>query len=225
MDRKEQPPDEHLVLLQKRLDALAVRGRTVTYMLQSCIAQLDVLLGGRHPTHPNQPPSALPGAGRALIQKKRIPGKGPVTARRGLAPMLTLTLIVPALLIATVFAVSSVYKSYVGDIASPSELSINESSRGSRIYDRNGRLLYEFVDDRDGIRLPVGLAEISETMLVATIATEDASFYANPGINPRGLIRAAWENLSPITTAEILQGSGGSSITQQPIKNVYIPTH
>ena len=215
--------DEGFVSLQARLDALSAQGRTVTYMLQSCISQLDVLLGARHPTRPNAPPSALPGAGRALIQKKRVPGKGPVTARRALPSLLALTLVVPAVLIATAFAVSSVYESYVGDIAAPSELAINEASQGSKIYDRNGVLLYEFVDDRDGIRLPVSLDEISDALLAATIATEDASFDANPGINPRGLIRAAWENLSPITTAEILEGSGGSSITQQLIKNVYIP--
>lgn len=221
--RTDQQRDESFGSLQRRLDALAAQGRTVTYMLHSCIAQLDVLLGARHPTRPNEPPSALPGAGRALIQKKRMPGRGPVTARRVLTPLLVLTLIVPAILIAVVFAISSVYESYVGDFSTPSELAINESSSGSQIYDRNGKLLYEFLDDRDGIRLPVGLAEMSVNMVAATIATEDASFYANPGINTRGLIRAAWENLSPITTAEILEGSGGSSITQQLIKNVYIP--
>ena len=57
----------------------------------------------------------------------------------------------------------------------------------------------------------------------ATIATEDDNFFTNPGVNIRGLARAAWENFSPFSdTPGVLGGSGGSSITQQLVKNVYI---
>ena len=57
----------------------------------------------------------------------------------------------------------------------------------------------------------------------ATIATEDANFYENNGLNIRGLIRAGVENLSPFGDSNFLEGTGGSSITQQLAKNVYIP--
>ncbi len=114
-----------------------------------------------------------------------------------------------------------IYRSYADDLVAPDELAINEPSQGARILDRNGILLYEYVDDRAGLRRLVGLEDVSDTFLAATIATEDDNFFTNPGVNVRGLVRAAWEN-SPFSGAEIFTGSGGSSITQQLVKNVYI---
>jgi membrane peptidoglycan carboxypeptidase len=67
----------------------------------------------------------------------------------------------------------------------------------------------------------VPLAEISPYLVAATVATEDASFYDNPGVNFKGLARAGIENLTPFGPG-FLEGSGGSSITQQLVKNVYI---
>jgi len=114
-----------------------------------------------------------------------------------------------------------VYNSYADDLLAPDELAINEASSGATILDRNGKLLYEYVDDRAGLRRPVALENISQAFLGATISTEDSSFFTNPGINLKGLLRAAWEN-SPLG-GSVFEGSGGSSITQQLVKNVYIP--
>lgn len=126
--------------------------------------------------------------------------------------------------IAGVFAMGIVvYASYAKTLLPPEQLSINHPSRGAKILDRHGHVLYEYVDDRAGIRMPVPLQQISPAMLAATIATEDFSFFSNPGVNSRGLLRAAWENFSPWSDKGLLQGRGGSSITQQLVKNVYIP--
>ncbi|HXF64350.1 MAG TPA: transglycosylase domain-containing protein [Caldilineaceae bacterium] len=89
-----------------------------------------------------------------------------------------------------------------------------------RIYDRTGsHLLYESVDPRPfrGDRTYVRLAEMSPWVWKAAVALEDRNFWENPGINMRGLMRAFVSNL---------QGGavqGGSSITQQLIKNIIIP--
>ena len=91
---------------------------------------------------------------------------------------------------------------------------------GSRIYDRNGQLLYEY--RTANVRRYVALSDISPWMQKATIATEDASFWTNSGININGLVRASLENFTPFTSNGWLAGSGGSSITQQLAKNVYI---
>jgi membrane peptidoglycan carboxypeptidase len=115
-----------------------------------------------------------------------------------------------------------IYRSYADDLVAPDEFAINQPSYGARILDRNGQLLYEYVDDKTGLRRPIKLENISEAFLAATIATEDDSFFTNPGINIRGLTRAAWEN-SPFGGGGVFEGSGGSSITQQLVKNVYIP--
>jgi len=115
-----------------------------------------------------------------------------------------------------------VYLSYASEFVPPSELNINQPSAGAVILDRNGNVLYQYVDDRDGLRSPVPLDQISPHLRAATIATEDGSFYDNPGVNARGTLRAVWENLNPLS-GSFLEGSGGSSITQQLVKNVYFP--
>jgi membrane peptidoglycan carboxypeptidase len=114
-----------------------------------------------------------------------------------------------------------VYRSYASDVKPPEE-AISSASIGQSIaYDRNGQKLYEYVDPYGRLRDPVPLNEISPYMVAATVATEDASFYGNPGVNFRGLARAAWENLTPFGPG-LFEGTGGSSITQQLVKNVYI---
>jgi len=116
----------------------------------------------------------------------------------------------------------AVYYHYADDLDRPDVALARTGSAGSRIVDRNGNLLYEFVDPLSGLKNPVPLSEISPWLIYATISTEDASFYDNPGVNIRGLLRAALENLTPFGPG-FLKGSGGSSITQQLVKNVYIP--
>jgi membrane peptidoglycan carboxypeptidase len=157
-------------------------------------------------------------------RNERRPGRG--TSRNGVLAGLVATLALPALLLAAVIATDQVYRSYVNDAAPPQDLAVNQLMRGARIYDRNGMLLYEFLDEREGQRLPVALENVAPTFLAATIATEDESFFSNPGLNLRGLMRAGWENFRPLLgshRSEALAGSGGSSITQQLVKNVYIP--
>ena len=89
-----------------------------------------------------------------------------------------------------------------------------------RIYDRTGNhLLYESVDPRPfgGDRRFLSLDKMSPWVWKSAVALEDRNFWENPGVNVRGLLRAFVSNL---------QGGavqGGSSITQQLIKNVVIP--
>jgi membrane peptidoglycan carboxypeptidase len=119
-------------------------------------------------------------------------------------------------------AAFAVYQHYASDLKPPDEALAESGSAGSRVYDRNGTQLYEFVDPLSGLSNPVPLSEISPWLIQATVSTEDASFYENPGVNVRGLVRAAMENLTPFGPGWF-EGSGGSSITQQLVKNVYIP--
>jgi len=68
----------------------------------------------------------------------------------------------------------------------------------------------------------VPLEEISPYLIAATIATEDASFYDNPGVNVMGLLRATKSNLPSPLGKGFGKGSGGSSLTQQLVKNIYM---
>lgn len=80
----------------------------------------------------------------------------------------------------------------------------------TRIYDRNGNVLYEINDPNAGRRTYVPLSQISPYLVATTIATEDKAFYSHPGFDPLALIRALWTNY---TTGG--QGGGASTITQQ----------
>jgi membrane peptidoglycan carboxypeptidase len=101
----------------------------------------------------------------------------------------------------------------------PPEEAIAQRGGGARIFDRNGTLLYEFLDPDYGYQTRVPLDQVSPLIRNATIAAEDATFYSNPGINVKGLVRASLENFRP--GDGFLQGSGGSSITQQLVKQIY----
>src|SRR6185437_16218336 len=83
------------------------------------------------------------------------------------------------------------------------------SFQNARIYDRNGKLLYEAEDPQHGVRHPVPLRQIPLALQQATIATEDKTFYQNLGFDVAGVARAARDDVS----AGHVVG-GGSSITQ-----------
>jgi membrane peptidoglycan carboxypeptidase len=68
----------------------------------------------------------------------------------------------------------------------------------------------------------VKLEDMSPWIIAATISTEDNSFWTNPGVNTKGLIRAGLEAFH-LRSADAASSTGGSSITQQLVKNLYIP--
>ncbi|MCK9520864.1 MAG: transglycosylase domain-containing protein, partial [Dehalococcoidia bacterium] len=112
-----------------------------------------------------------------------------------------------------------VYQSYAEDYV-PIEEKLRQQYVGlTTIFDRNGEELGSLPNADAQLLNPVKLEDISKWVLEATVSTEDNSFWDNPGINYRGLFRAAWENYAG---GGIGTGTGGSSITQQLIKNVYI---
>lgn len=143
-------------------------------------------------------------------------------------PRWLLALIVLGALAGVTFAVLSgvgfaAYQSCISGMRPPEEEIAKLPQGGARIYDSEGGLLFQYLDPEDLRREPVRYEEISADLINATVATEDASFWDNPGVNIRGLARAGWENLSPLSdTPGFLSGTGGSSITQQFVKNVYI---
>ncbi len=85
----------------------------------------------------------------------------------------------------------------------------------TRVLDRRGALLAELWDE--GRRTWVPLGSVSHHLIDATIATEDATFYSNPGIDPARIAGAALQNAQ--------QGgvvSGASTITMQLARNLFL---
>lgn len=103
------------------------------------------------------------------------------------------------------------------DLPSPDALYDRQGGVSSRILDRNGRLLYEISDPHLGRHVPVPLERIPLYCRQAAVATEDADFYTNPGVDVRGILRAIWINLRG---GEVL--AGGSTITQQLARNLLL---
>ena len=160
-----------------------------------------------------------------LFSRRRRWRPRPRNGGRRINPWLAVPLILFGMMLAGggAFAIAGfvIYRSYADDLVPIEEALAQQSAGGAEIYDRNGRPLYEFVDDLEGLRRPVPLSDVSRYLIDATIATEDSSFYSNPGVNIKGLLRAAYENFFPGQPG-FLKGSGGSSITQQLVKNIYI---
>jgi len=89
-----------------------------------------------------------------------------------------------------------------------------EAPEATIIYSSDGVILGRiFREDRTN----VPLKDIPQHLRDATIATEDARFYHHSGVDIRGIARALWENLRG---REFKQG--GSTITQQLARNVYL---
>ncbi len=89
-----------------------------------------------------------------------------------------------------------------------------------KIVDARGRLLYDAAGPDDAHFTALPLDAIPVRLRQAVVATEDASFYDNPGISLRGIVRAGLSNLRSGSAR-----SGGSTITQQLARNLYVPPH
>ena len=91
-------------------------------------------------------------------------------------------------------------------------------AQSTKIFDRTGNIvLYDVHGSMR--RTAVPLDSISPYIQKATIAIEDASFYEHFGFRPLAFARAIWINL---TTGDLLGGQGGSTITQQVVKNALL---
>ena len=100
------------------------------------------------------------------------------------------------------------------DLPSPKELVTRKQEMSTKIYDRNGELLFKIYKDIN--RTPVSLSQIPIQVRLATLAAEDAEFYQHLGFSVRGIMRATIRNA---TRGEL---TGGSTITQQLVKNALL---
>jgi membrane peptidoglycan carboxypeptidase len=103
------------------------------------------------------------------------------------------------------------YIAIASQLPPPTELRNRASTfETARILNRDGDLLYSLADPNAGNRTFVPLSRISQELIDATIATEDARFYTNPGFDPIAIARAVAQAAQE---GEVV--SGASTITQQ----------
>ena len=101
------------------------------------------------------------------------------------------------------------------DLPSPTKLGNYDIPVATKVYDRNGHLLYDIFADQN--RSPIPLAHIPKYLQQATIAIEDKDFYKHGGISPiGGMVRAI---IATVTRNKL---QGGSTITQQLVKSALL---
>jgi membrane peptidoglycan carboxypeptidase len=125
---------------------------------------------------------------------------------------------------------------FYGHLPSVDNFRIHYDFQNARIFDSHGDMLYNMADlsKQRGRRIvePLqarndpfsacrgGVNRISLILQNATIATEDATFYKNPGFDPLSIVRAAYQD---VTYGHIV--SGASTITQQVVRASFFNPH
>jgi penicillin-binding protein 1A len=127
-----------------------------------------------------------------------------------LGALATLLLIVLLGLAAAVFALYLMYSPL--DLPKPIE---GSKAASTEILAADGSVIEQWHGPIN--RTPVDLKEMSDHLQEAAVAAEDARFYSRGAVDLRAVMRAAKANL---LNGEMVQG--GSTISQQYAKNVYV---
>ncbi|HVF69930.1 MAG TPA: transglycosylase domain-containing protein [Xanthomonadales bacterium] len=117
-------------------------------------------------------------------------------------------------LIGLIVAIPLMFLWFSRDLPTPGKLVSSKYNDATRITDRKGELLYSVYQDEN--RSYVKLSQIPIKFQEATISIEDKDFYKNNGFSPIAYVRVA-------RNAILGKGlAGGSTITQQLVKNVLL---
>lgn len=88
-------------------------------------------------------------------------------------------------------------------------------SQNSQILDMQGNVIDTFHSGQN--REVVPLSEISPYLIQAVLSVEDRNFYRHLGIDPKGLARAAIQDIKTMSMEQ-----GASTLTQQLARNLYL---
>jgi penicillin-binding protein 1A len=150
--------------------------------------------------------------GHLVGRRRRARARGRRHGRRNTVVVLVVLLLgIPVVLGLAGLGATAAFRSSC-TLTSLRPVSIGENSF---VYAADGTLLGSIPAERN--RQPVPLSRISPWMAKAVIATEDRRFYRHGGVDYEGILRAAWRDLNKGKVVE-----GGSTITQQVVRNLYI---
>jgi len=98
----------------------------------------------------------------------------------------------------------------------PESIAARRITESTKIYDRTGEvLLYDIHGEEKRTVIPWD--QIPVSVKNATLASEDSGFYSHGGFDVRGIARAFFKDIAELNLAQ-----GGSTITQQLIKNALL---
>ena len=105
---------------------------------------------------------------------------------------------------------------YTWDLPRPEKFAENPFIQSTKIYDSTGKvLLYDIYGEEK--REIVSFDKISDNLKHAVLASEDSRFYQHGGVDIRRTLKAVWVDLTSQSKVQ-----GGSTITQQLIRSVYL---
>ncbi|QLY30942.1 penicillin-binding protein [Nocardia huaxiensis] len=114
--------------------------------------------------------------------------------------------VIPALLVGLAY--------WSAEIPDPNAVQTNQIAT---ILTADGQNVIAKVVPPEGNRVPVPLTDVPEPVRLAMLSAEDRNFYTNPGYSTSAFVRAARDNLMGKEDA-----GGGSTITQQYVKNAFL---
>jgi penicillin-binding protein 1A len=106
------------------------------------------------------------------------------------------------------------YREITADLPPVDQILRYKPPVATRIFADDGALIGEFYVER---RYLVPLERVPAHVRVAFLAAEDADFYRHRGVDPGGIARALWTNVSRHSVVQ-----GGSTITQQVVKQLLL---
>ncbi|WP_063011592.1 transglycosylase domain-containing protein [Nocardia nova] len=126
--------------------------------------------------------------------------------RRLLLALFLIFVAIPSLLLVLAY--------WSAEIPDPSAVQTNQIAT---VTAADGTTVLAKIVPPEGNRTPVPLSEVPQTMRDAMLSAEDRDFYRNPGFSAPAFLRAARDNLLGRDDA-----GGGSTITQQYVKNAFL---
>ncbi len=103
-------------------------------------------------------------------------------------------------------------------VASITDIGTKKETKEARL---EPKILSSITAERDGRRKAVTFNDIPESLKKAILVTEDRAFFEHYGVNVRGILRALWRRYEGEDSSPLAR-QGGSSITQQLVKNLLL---
>jgi penicillin-binding protein 1A len=141
--------------------------------------------------------------------------QGPARPRRRIRKLRLFGLLLILFVLGTMSFAFGLVTAVASEIPSLDPARLQQREVDGYVYDRSGnRVLAVLRGSQSRILVPSW--KISNRMKLAIVAIEDKRFYEHRGVDLHGILRAVWQDLRNQRVVE-----GGSTITQQFVKNTY----
>jgi penicillin-binding protein 1A len=131
-------------------------------------------------------------------------------------------ILLAALLVGTACVLGAIFGAYVAvrnNLPTVDELESLKAKIITTVYSAKGEPVKEFAEER---RIEVPISRIPDILKKAIVATEDPRFYSHKGVDFVGIVRALKEDVIKIGRGSLRRPQGGSTITQQLARSLFL---